>query len=453
MGQLPVEPGAAIAQPAGGRRGRAQRGGLTAEEQRARLEKFEEEIKDVVRRLRGRAVWLRGLAWFWLFVVVVAVAAFLAFGVSTYVTETPFASDVTALKAQQEAIRQANQKTLTEDEKKVGESQAKLPVLAREVAAAAVMAIPPQSRRVIGQIDSDVALINVNFADPAHGWAVGDNGTILATSDGGASWAPQKSGTSEYLVGVHFADPAHGWAVGRNGTILATRSGGQIWDAYNSATRNGLFQVFFADPLHGWAVGQNATVVHWGWRDVSGITQATTSEKLRAVLLGLGVKEESVGPELNTFDRQTAEVADFANQVDRDRALWRTLGSPQAGVAQAKKPEDAKENRTAGFWQKLSNPTDLLGLADKIYIAVVFFFAVSILLTIYRYLMRLSAHYDACADALQLAELPLGPRFHALVQSLSPQRIDFGKLPNSPIDNSLDAIAKLLDASARIGRK
>lgn len=172
-----------------------------------------------------------------------------------------------------------------------------------------------------------------------------------------------------------------------------------------------------------------SAVLHWSWKDVSGIAQATTSEKLHTVLLGLGVKEASVGPELSTFDRQVAQIADFENELERDKVISRTLGAASAASSDAQKPDDARKTTGAGSWQQMTNPTDLLGLADKIYIAVVFFFAVSILLTIYRYLMRLSAHYDACADALQLAEPPLGPRFHAPVQSLSPQRIDFGKLP------------------------
>ncbi len=60
----------------------------------------------------------------------------------------------------------------------------------------------------------------MSFVDSSHGWAVGGS-TILATSDGGATWSAQTSGTTNTLFGVSFVDPSHGWAVGDVGTILA----------------------------------------------------------------------------------------------------------------------------------------------------------------------------------------------------------------------------------------
>jgi hypothetical protein len=42
------------------------------------------------------------------------------------------------------------------------------------------------------------------------------------------------------------------------------------------------------------------------------------------------VKEESVGPELSTFDRQAAQIVDFENELERDKALSRTLNQPLA---------------------------------------------------------------------------------------------------------------------------
>ena len=50
---------------------------------------------------------------------------------------------------------------------------------------------------------------------PTHGWAVGSSGTIVATSDGGAHWQVQTSGTDADLSAVAFPDATHGWAVGR----------------------------------------------------------------------------------------------------------------------------------------------------------------------------------------------------------------------------------------------
>jgi photosystem II stability/assembly factor-like uncharacterized protein len=66
----------------------------------------------------------------------------------------------------------------------------------------------------------------VHFVDAQVGWAVGDGGTILNTSDGGTNWAAQTSGTIKRLRSVHFTNAQVGWAVGEDGTILKTCDGG-----------------------------------------------------------------------------------------------------------------------------------------------------------------------------------------------------------------------------------
>jgi hypothetical protein len=81
-------------------------------------------------------------------------------------------------------------------------------------------------------------LYSVAFSDASHGWAVGDGGTILATTNGGATWTKQSSGTTNELNGVAFSDASHGWVVGSfetyypsphdYGTILATSTGGLV---------------------------------------------------------------------------------------------------------------------------------------------------------------------------------------------------------------------------------
>lgn len=51
--------------------------------------------------------------------------------------------------------------------------------------------------------------------DGRRGWAVGLNGRIVATEDGGATWRAQASGTQAALYAVSFvADGRRGWTVG-----------------------------------------------------------------------------------------------------------------------------------------------------------------------------------------------------------------------------------------------
>jgi photosystem II stability/assembly factor-like uncharacterized protein len=71
------------------------------------------------------------------------------------------------------------------------------------------------------------SLIAVACGDDANAWALGHNGTILRTKDGGATWALQSTGTSNELSGIFFVDAYNGWAVGENGLILHTTTGGE----------------------------------------------------------------------------------------------------------------------------------------------------------------------------------------------------------------------------------
>src|SRR6266513_3578652 len=52
------------------------------------------------------------------------------------------------------------------------------------------------------------------------GFIVGDAGTILKTTDAGATWAPLTSGTTTTLHGVYFFGPNEGVAVGDQGLIF-----------------------------------------------------------------------------------------------------------------------------------------------------------------------------------------------------------------------------------------
>ena len=57
--------------------------------------------------------------------------------------------------------------------------------------------------------------------------AAGDAGTILRTTNGGATWKAPSSGTTNHLSGVFFTDANTGWVVGAKGTILHTTAGGE----------------------------------------------------------------------------------------------------------------------------------------------------------------------------------------------------------------------------------
>jgi len=105
-------------------------------------------------------------------------------------------------------------------------------------------------------------LNSVTFTDSDNGWAVGNSGTILHTTDRGKIWKPQESNTSEWLYSVTFTDANNGWVVGEDGTILNTTDGGNSWSTQNSITPIRLLSVTFTDANNGWAVGEGGIILH-----------------------------------------------------------------------------------------------------------------------------------------------------------------------------------------------
>lgn len=62
---------------------------------------------------------------------------------------------------------------------------------------------------------SGALLLGIGFASDTFGYAFGTGGTVLTTTDGGATWTPQKFGT-ETILQASFSDPTHGLVRTRN---------------------------------------------------------------------------------------------------------------------------------------------------------------------------------------------------------------------------------------------
>jgi len=104
-------------------------------------------------------------------------------------------------------------------------------------------------------------LLSAYFIDSNQGWAVGGSGTIIHTTDGGLSnWVLQASPTVNTLNSTYFVDSNIGWAVGNSGTILQTTNGGVSWLSHTSPTTRILYSVHFVDATNGWLVGEGGRV-------------------------------------------------------------------------------------------------------------------------------------------------------------------------------------------------
>jgi len=94
---------------------------------------------------------------------------------------------------------------------------------------------------------------DVKFVNTSTGWAVGSNGMIIKTTDGGASWVAQASGVTSALTSVDFFDPDNGWVVGP-AVILRTTNGGDTWTRQNVGNVSEYYKVVFADATTGYAL-------------------------------------------------------------------------------------------------------------------------------------------------------------------------------------------------------
>jgi photosystem II stability/assembly factor-like uncharacterized protein len=106
-------------------------------------------------------------------------------------------------------------------------------------------------------------LSDAYFLDANTGWAVGDGGKILATQDGGATWAPQDTPTRADLRAVWFINANRGWAVGSEETILSTTNGGHTWRVQNNnpGSPAGFNAINMVDDRYGWAAGDAGMLV------------------------------------------------------------------------------------------------------------------------------------------------------------------------------------------------
>lgn len=103
-------------------------------------------------------------------------------------------------------------------------------------------------------------LEDVHFPSSTIGYAVGEAGTILKSTDAGETWTAVTSGTNNYLHGVYFLDVNVGFAVGDD-IMIKTSDGGVSWNPVSLPVTVDFKDVEFIDNLVGFCVGYNGTIL------------------------------------------------------------------------------------------------------------------------------------------------------------------------------------------------
>ena len=193
---------------------------------------------------------------------------------------------------------------------------------------------------------ADAELTDVFFLNADLGWAVGAQGVILRTTDGGDNWHEisqvvepiandlpldlkirnMRNGIRTRSTGiangnsadqpvrcrfesVHFVDEMFGWIaggyevpyVGRSrAVILRTKDGGVTWEAVENLVIPRITRIKFTDPINGWAIGQTGNLFQdgifytsdggqsWSSQSSSKTTGFTDAEKTDTGFVALG---------------------------------------------------------------------------------------------------------------------------------------------------------------------
>ena len=136
----------------------------------------------------------------------------------------------------------------------------------------------------------------VDLIDGLNGWAVGDGGLVLKTSNGGVSWEPPAKEFPQELS--TFADfravagkGSKVWLTGSpGGRIWSSADAGQRWTLQATGQTSPLHALFFQSEDNGWAVGTFGTIL----RTVDGgqTWETARAGARRAALLSIHARPE-----------------------------------------------------------------------------------------------------------------------------------------------------------------
>lgn len=105
--------------------------------------------------------------------------------------------------------------------------------------------------------DKKYNVYSLNFPTPDSGYA-GCSGAVLKTEDGGYTWSEKLNAKNINIYAVWFHNTKSGLAVGSQGRIYRTVDGGNSWDLISSTLNNNDYYIgiFFIDSLTGFISGK-----------------------------------------------------------------------------------------------------------------------------------------------------------------------------------------------------
>ncbi|MDM7926814.1 MAG: YCF48-related protein [bacterium] len=134
------------------------------------------------------------------------------------------------------------------------------------------------------------------FTDALYGWAAGGLGTVVRTTDGGATWQDLEATNSlsyRHCIAVQFLDRMNGWIAGEG--LFHTADGGATWSIVQLPVDVlDLHDIQFTDNRRGWTAGDGGVIL---MTDDGGDTwlDEQSGARIAADLKGLSFVNDSTG--------------------------------------------------------------------------------------------------------------------------------------------------------------
>lgn len=158
--------------------------------------------------------------------------------------------------------------------------------------------------------------------------AIGDAGTILKTTDGGAHWLQKSSGTTLALRKLQFVNNTTAYAVGEAGTILKTIDGGESWSAIASGTTANLLGLSALDESTFYVSGSDGLIkrTHDGGATFTnqsyGQNHAFKNIQILDALTAYALSYDYYGSDLNAFIKTTDGGLTWVPISDRNTSYF-----------------------------------------------------------------------------------------------------------------------------------
>lgn len=110
----------------------------------------------------------------------------------------------------------------------------------------------------------NTSLLDIDFVDENTGWACGDDGVVVKTTNGGFNWVQQNTGLFKRLEGIDAVDANTIYSVGWFQTIIKSTNGGSNWMVIRdgpTGVGSTFFKCFFLNVNTGWLLRSSGYVL------------------------------------------------------------------------------------------------------------------------------------------------------------------------------------------------